>query len=172
MEINEAIENRRSIRKFKQKEVGSKEIREILEAGQLAPSAGNLQARDFILVRREEGKSEISNAANQEFIKEASVIIIVCANKKRSAKKYGERGKELYCIQDADSATQNILLKIHSMGLGSCWIGAFDEEKIKKEFDLPKHIRPVTILPVGYPVEEPKKPLRKNLDELIHKEKW
>lgn len=172
MEFDELVMNRRSIRSFKEKEVGEDEIIEILETAQMSPSAGNLQARDFIVVEKEENKRAIVEASNQEFIQKAPYVIIVCANKERSSKRYGERGRSLYSIQDADAATMVILLKAHSMGLGTCWIGAFNEEKIRKEFEIPKEVRPVTIIPIGYPNREPDPPKRKNLKELIHRKNW
>ncbi|PTD94614.1 nitroreductase [archaeon SCG-AAA382B04] len=172
MELSEAIEKRRSVRSYKEKEIEDEKIREIIEKGQCAPSAGNLQARDFIVVEGKEKKRRIAKAASQKFIEKAPTVIVVCANKRRSAKKYGDRGRNLYAIQDASVATQNMLLTIHAMGVSSCWIGAFDERKVKEILNLPKNVRPITILPVGYSDQNPKPPSRKNLEEVVHKEEW
>lgn len=172
MDLIEAIRDRRSIRSYKNKEVEEEKIKKIIKCGQMAPSAGNLQARDFIVVSKSKNKKEIAEAASQDSIREASVVIVVCANKKRSASRYGERGRTLYAIQDADAATQNMLLTIHSIGLASCWIGAFDEEKVKKTLNIPNEVRPITILPIGYPDKKPTAPSRMDVDEVTHIEKW
>lgn len=170
MELLETIKNRRCIRKFKSKDVEEEKINKILEAANWAPSAGNLQARDFILVRNSEIKEKIAEAAlYQNFINEAPVVIVVCANEKKSSYKYGSRGSELYCIQDATISAQNIMLTAYSLGLGSCWVGAFDENRIREILNIPEYVRPVAIIPIGYPDEIPRAPPR-SLD--LHEDKW
>lgn len=172
MDVEEAIRTRRSIRRFKKNDISDKIVKEILYLGNLAPSAGNLQARDFIIVRDERIKQELVRAAlYQDFIAEAPVVIVVCANLERIAP-YGIRGKTLYCIQDASAAIQNILLAIHSKGLAACWIGAFNENEASNILQLPKHIRPVAIIPIGYADEIPMTPPHIEIDDLIHYEGW
>lgn len=170
MELLEIIKNRRCIRKFKSKEIEEDKINRIMEAAKWAPSAGNLQARDFILVRNPETKEKIAEAAlSQNFISEAPVIIVVCANKKKSSWKYGPRGVELYPIQDAAISAQNILLMAYSLGLGSCWVGAFDEDGLGNILNIPEDVRPVAIIPLGYPDESPIAPPRVSD---LHNEIW
>ena len=114
---------------------------------------------------------DISQAAyGQKNLQEAAIVIVVCADEKRAAESYGDRGKTLYCIQDTAAAIQNILLTACSLGLGSCWIGAFKEEQIKKIINSPKGIRPVALIPIGYPDEAPKARQRRPLSEIMHKE--
>lgn len=155
---------------FSSRSVEGQKLDELLEAAKWAPSAGNMQARDFILVREQKTKEEIAKAAlNQGFISEAPLVIIACANKRKSSKKYGSRGESLYSIQDATIAVQNILLVAHSIALGSCWVGAFDEEKVKEILEIPEGVRPIAIVPIGYPAEDPTPPTRR-ID--VHEEGW
>ncbi len=167
----EAIENRRSMRRFKEKKVSKSDIKILLHSAQMAPSAGNLQAREFIVVSSEEGRKNLARAAlRQEFMREAPITIIVCANLKRSETRYGARSA-LYAIQDATASVMNILLAADSLGLGTCWVGAFDEREVSSLLGLPEHVRPIALVLVGYPDEAPMAPPR--LDEKIeHWEKW
>ena len=95
------------------------------------------------------------------------MVIVVCADEKRSSMGYGIRGKLLYCLQDTAAATQNILLTAHSLGLGSCWVGAFDEESAREALNTPEGVRPVVILPIGYPDETPRQRSRRLLTEIV-----
>lgn len=172
MECLEAIKTRRSVRKFQKKDVDDEVVRKLLEAGNFAPSAGNLQARDFIVVRDEETKLKLAVASyNQMFIAEAPVVIVVVANYPRSMKVYGERGR-IYAEQDASAAIQNILLAAHCMGLASVWVGAYDDEKVSEILGIPSYARPAAILPIGYPAESPRQRKRFNIEEITHWEKW
>lgn len=172
MELKEAILGRRSIRRFGDGDVSEEVVTELIELGHAAPSAGNLQARDFVVVRDQKTKDGLALAAhNQDFIAEAPVVIVVCANMDRIMH-YGKRGITLYCLQDCAAAIQNMLLAIHDMGLGCVWVGAFDESKASNILQLPGHIRPVAILPIGEPVSQPAARKRIPVEDLIHHEKW
>ena len=125
MDVLEAIKGRRSIRAFKSQNVSAEIIEKLVDAARWAPSAGNIQPWEFIIVRKPEIKRRLAQAAlGETFIEEASVVIVVCANENRSFEGYGMRGKTLYCIQDTAAAIQNIHLAAYSLGLGTCWIGA------------------------------------------------
>ncbi|RLI40454.1 nitroreductase family protein, partial [Candidatus Bathyarchaeota archaeon] len=127
----------------------------------------------FIIVRNPEIKRNLVKAAlNQSFIEEAPVVIVVCADEIRSSQGYGVRGKTLYCIQDTAAATQNIHLAAYSLGLGTCWVGAFNEEEARKILEIPQGVRPVAIIPVGYPAEKPPARNRRPLNQIIHYEKF
>jgi nitroreductase len=115
----------------------------------------------------------LSNAAyGQRSLQEASVVIVVCADEKRADESYGARGRSLYCIQDTAAAIENILLTACSIGLGTCWIGAFKEEQIRNVINCPPEIRPVALIPVGYPNESPPARPRRPAGEVVHKEKF
>jgi nitroreductase len=171
MEVFKAIKGRRSIRAFKEQNVSEETIKKLIESATWAPSAGNIQPWEFIIVKERETKKGLSEAAlNQEFLEEAPVLIIVCANEIKSSQRYGTRGTTLYCIQDTAAAIQNIHLTAFSLGLGTCWVGAFDENQAREILHVPKGIRPVAMIPVGYPNEKPKLRERQPLSEIVHSE--
>jgi nitroreductase len=99
-------------------------------------------------------------------------VIVVCADENRSSTRYGKRGEMLYCIQDTAAATQNILLTAYSLGLGACWVGAFNEDEAKKALKTPKGTRPVAIIPVGYPNRTPSERGRRPLNQIVHHEEF
>jgi len=170
-ECLEAIENRRSIRKFKGEKISESDIQTLLHAAHMAPSAGNLQAREFIIVSSEEGRRDLASAAlDQEFVSEAPVVIVVCANTARSESRYMARGT-LYAIQDATASVMNILLAAYSLGLGTCWVGAFDERRVTSLLNLPENVRPIALIPIGHSDEAPTPPPRLG-DKIEHREKW
>lgn len=162
----ETIKERRSIRKFKRKDIPEEHLEKIMEAARWAPSAGNLQSRKFLIVKNPQLKNELSKAAyGQPSIAEAPIVIVACADLERSALGYGERGRNLYCLFDVAASVENMLLEIHELGLGACWIGAFDERLVAGILDIPSTLRPVTLLPVGYPAEKPSPPPRVSIEE-------
>ncbi|HIE33591.1 MAG TPA: nitroreductase family protein [Candidatus Altiarchaeales archaeon] len=170
MDVLDAIKERRSIRRFESIDVEQDKLDKILEAAKWAPSAGNLQARDIIVVRDKDTREKIAKAAlSQGFIADAPVVLVVCANRKMSGSRYGLRGERLYCVQDATAAIQNILLSTFSLGLGSCWVGAFDDNRIREILNMPSEVDPVAIIPIGYPDETPLAPPRRSD---VHEERW
>jgi len=172
--IIDVIKSRRSIRRFKKDvKIPREDLMKILEAGIYAPSAGNRQPWEYIIVEEEDVKIRIAEAAyHQMWITEAPIIIVVCANEVRSASRYGERGRTLYCIQDTAASIQNILLAAHSMGYGTCWVGAFNEDEVKRVLNIPMGVRPVAIIPIGKPDEKPSMPPRIPLERLLHYNKY
>jgi len=173
MEFKKVVEKRRSVRSYTDDKIPKEDIKKIIRIGHMAPSAGNRQARDFIIVEDEKEKEElVDNAYGQSFISEAPWVLVICANKERSAERYGERGRELYSIQDATAAIENMLLAVVDMGYSSCWIGAFEEDKVAEQFDIPEGVRPVALLPVGLPAQKPSKPPKKDTEELTHYGSW
>jgi len=172
MELKEAIEKRRSVRSFIDRDVKIDDIVEILEYANLAPSAGNLQARDFVVVRDDRLRRSLAKAAlDQAFVSEAPIDVVVCANLRRISP-YGARGINLYCIQDSAASIEHILLLALEYGLSTCWVGAFDERRVSKILDLPNYVRPVAIIPIGYPRYIPKPTLRIEIDKLVHTDRW
>jgi nitroreductase len=166
-----AIKQRRSVRAYTREDVSEEEVKKLIEAARWAPSAGNIQPWRFVIVRDAEVKRKLAEAAlNQTFIEEAPVVIVVCTDEARSSQGYGNRGATLYCIQDTAVATQNILLAAHALGLGTCWVGAFREELVKKTLNAPMNMRPVAIIPVGHAAERPRAPSRRSLEEIVHRE--
>jgi len=172
MDVLEAIKGRRSVRAFDgAKDVSEKIVEGLIDAARWAPSAGNVQPWEFIVVRSPEGKKRLAEAAfNQSFIEEASVVIVVCADENRSSEGYGQRGRTLYCIQDTAAAIQNIHLAAYSAGLGTCWVGAFKEEEASEVLNIPRGTRPVAMIPVGYTSKFPSPRSKRPLGEIVHHE--
>jgi len=171
MDILEAIKSRRSIRAFKSQNVPAEIVKNLIDAARWAPSAGNIQPWEFIIIRKPEIKRRLAEAAlGQAFIEEAPVVIVVCANEDRSSQGYGVRGRTLYCIQDTAAAIENILLVACSLGLGTCWVGAFREEEARVTLKVPYGMRPVAIIPVGYPAEAPSPGSRRPINQIVHYE--
>jgi len=171
MDVLEAIKGRRSIRAFQSKEIPEEIVEKLIDMARRAPSAGNIQPWEFIIVRKPEIKRRLAEAAlDQTFIEEAPIVIVVCANENRSSQGYGIRGKTLYCLQDTAAATQNILLAAYSFGLGTCWIGAFREEEAREILEIPYGVRPIAIIPIGYPAEAPPPPSRRPINQIVHYE--
>ena len=173
MEVFEAIKGRRSIRAFQNRDIPPEMVDRLIDAARWAPSAGNIQPWEFIIVREPETRRKLAEAAlEQTFIEEAPVVIVVCADENRSSQGYGTRGKTLYCLQDTAAATQNIHLAAYALGLGTCWVGAFREDEAKKILNIPSGVRPVAIIPVGYPAEKPQPRNRRPINQIIHYESF
>lgn len=172
MDLIECFEKRRSVRGFTDEEVPDELIDNALLVANMAPSAGNLQARDFIVVRNAGTRTGLAAAAHDlKFVAEAPVVIVCCANHDRIID-YGPRGRDLYCLQDVAASIENMLLYFAAQGYGSCWVGAFDENRVSEALGLPDHSRPVAMLPVGRPKREWAKPPRVGIDGLVHRERW
>lgn len=151
-DVFEVIDQRWSCRAFQPESLDDEVIERLLGAMIRAPSAGNRQPWHFHVVTDESVKRGLADAAyGQEFVAEAPVVIVVCAVASESAAVYAERGRELYCIQDTAAAIENLLLAAESLGLGTCWIGAFDESRASGVLELPSGRRPVGMVPVGKP---------------------
>jgi len=170
MDFFELVRNRRSVRKFKREEpVSDKDIRKILEAAVEAPTAGNEQCWRFFVLRDPEIKKRIATeAGHQLFIDQAPVAIVVAADLDVASRKYGDRGRNTYALQDTAAAVENILLAAGALGYGSCWVGAFEEKVAARILDLPESVRPLAIIPIGIP-DEPTgpKPARRKLEEVV-----
>ncbi|EKQ52621.1 MAG: nitroreductase [Methanobacterium sp. Maddingley MBC34] len=171
MEIFETISQRRSIRRFKKEDIHESLILKIIQAGVWAPSAGNLQSWELVLVKNPQSREKLSEAAYmRDFISQAPVVMVPCVNLRVSGAIYGNRGVELYSIQDVSCAVENMLLMAHALGLGACWVGAFDEQQVTNLLGTPSYVRPVALVPMGYPDEKPYPPPRRDLDDFLHYE--
>ncbi|MGD0994898.1 MAG: nitroreductase family protein [Candidatus Bathyarchaeia archaeon] len=170
MDVLDAIRTRKSVRKYLEKTLEKDKLLAILDAGRLAPSASNRQEWRFVIVRDYEKKRKLAEAANnQSFVGEASIVIVACAE----TDKYVMRcGQACYPI-DVAIALDHITLAAVELGLGTCWIGAFDENEVKQILDIPAEIRVVALLPLGYPYDSSvanKK--RLSLNEIVKYEHW
>jgi len=167
MNVFDCIFNRRSTRSFTKEHVDDKLIGVMLHAATHAPSAGNTQDWMFIVVKDQEIKDKLADAAlKQDFMKRAPIIIVVCMDKEKVAMHYGKRGEALYGVQDTAAATMAMLLAAEALGLKTCWVGAFDEDRVGHVLELPNEVRPMAIVPVGYSTETPIKPGRIDFENL------
>src|SRR4030042_995737 len=173
MNVFDAVTTWVPVKKFDKKPVDDKLIGVMLYMATHAESAGNLQGWEFIIVKDDATKEKLYKAAlKQDQIKSAPVCIVVCADLKKFSLKYHERGEFLYSIQDTSSAVTIILLTATSLGLGSDWIRAFDEDSVKDILELPDEIRPVGIIPLGYAKERVKRDERIPFDRLTWYDKY
>jgi nitroreductase len=184
MDIIEAIITRRSIRRFSDRSVSDALLQSLFEAVRLAPSWANMQCWRFIVVKSADQKEKISELSFVESffspkgykanpakkgIAEAPVVIVACADPNHS----GVLWNQHYYMTDVGIAAQTLMIAAHGMGLGTVFVGVFDEEKIKSLLGIPENVRIVGIFPLGYPKDEKKEgPPRKTLDEIVFHEKW
>lgn len=160
MKVFEAVKERRSIRNFQKRDIPDEIIDKLIDSLIWAPSAGNLQARKFYFVRGEKIKGKLIAAAlNQSFIAEAPLVIVGCTDS-RVSNRYGDRGVNLYSIQDVAVSIMGMMLVAHENGLGTVWVGAFREGEVHDILDMPDNLRPVAIVPIGYPTKIPSAPKR------------
>jgi nitroreductase len=168
MEFSELIEERRSIRAYQQREVEEEKLRKVLHAASRAPSAGDLQAYQIVVARDPRARRSLAGAAyDQLFVGEAPVVLVFVASPSRSAVRYGSRGKNLYCVQDATIACAYAQLAAHDLGLGACWVGAFSEQMARESVGVAADEVPVALLPIGYPAERPQPTPRRRLSDTI-----
>jgi len=170
MNVSDAIRTRKSVRSYLPRQVEDEKLTAVLEAARLAPSAGNRQEWRFVIVRDAETRRRIAEAANnQTFIGEAPAVIVACAE---------TDGRIMMCGQacypiDVAIALDHIALAAVEHGLGTCWIGAFNEEKVKQILSIPEKIRVVELMPIGYATDpSPVEKKRLSLDAIVKHEHW
>ena len=170
MDVYEAIAKRKSVRSFKDEEIRDEIISRVLEAARLAPSASNRQEWRFIVVRDQVMRKKLAEAAGgQKFVGEAPVVLACCAETDEHVMACGQL---CYPI-DVAIAMDHITLCAAVEGLGTCWIGAFEEEPVKQLLGIPSPVRVVGLLPVGYPKESSTdKKKRLTLEEIVKYERW
>lgn len=173
MDILELIKSRRTIKEFLPKFVSWDQLSKILDAARHAPSSGNLQNWKFIVIIETGLKKQLAEAALQQYeIINAGALVVVCAEPEKAERYYGLRGERLYTTQNCAAAIQNMLLEAHSLGLGTRWIGAFEEEMVKRLLNIPEDARPQALIAIGYPKEIPPKPPKLPLESLLYFDSW
>lgn len=169
MELEKAIQKRRSVRKFDiKKKPDWRNIIECIDSARYAPMAGNNYTLKFIMIDDEKKIEKISESCQQPFISEAKFVVVVCSNPSRTENLYGESGK-VFCRQQAGAAIENFLLSIEEFGLATCWVGSFVEEQIKKELGIPDNVNIEGVFPIGYEAEKPRvKHAKIELDRILY----
>jgi nitroreductase len=173
LEFAEVLKQRHSMRMFTRQPVEAEKLQRLLEMTNTAPSAYNLQSYEAFVVKDPTKKVALSAAAfdqsfaRQNFISEAPLVLVFCADPSRAGGRYGSRGADLYGLQDATIAATFAHLAAVDLGLSSVWVGAFDEAKVAEILGI-SGLRPVTMLPVGYPGTEARATARRGLREVFH----
>lgn len=172
MELFEVIHKRRSIRKFKPEPVARSDLKRILEAGRLAPSGGNRQPWYFIVVRDLEIKKALSKVANnQKFIADADTVVVALGEPRIPTKLlYKLSSTRIPHMQDPMIAIEHMVLAATALGYGTCWIGAFNEDEVKRLLKIPENLVVIALLPIGVPDESPSPRPRKAFKEIFFKD--
>jgi nitroreductase len=169
MDVHEAIRKRRSIREYRDTPVPEDVLRRVMDAARLAPSAKNRQEWRFIVVRDPAVKRKVVEATNnQVFAGTAPLILVFCSTEDEYTMKNGQKGGPV----DASIALSYVTLAATEEGLGTCWLGSYSEEKVKKALDIPKRARVVGMTPLGYPAEDPPARTRKRFEEVVSFDRW
>ena len=170
MEFTKVISDRKSIRKYDTaKPVPEDVLNRVLDAGRLAPSACNIQPSHFIVIKDPAVKEKLKEAYPREWFWTAPVIIVGCVDVKSAYKR--KDGKDFSEV-DITIAIDHLILAAENEGLGTCWIGAFDNAKSREILNVPEHVNIVAMTPIGYPAESPSARTRKRLGEIVHKDRW
>lgn len=173
MDFLTVIKKRSMCRKYQSRDVPETTIDKLLDLARRFPSAGHTQPQEFIIIRDQKIKNALGKAAvNQMYLAKAPVVIVVVSDTQRSASRYGARGVNFYSLIDGAFASMLILLSAVNEGLGAAFVGAFNDEKVQNILDLPGHVRPIGIIPLGYCAEGPHVLTRRAKDEIIHHERW
>lgn len=165
----ETVRHRHSVRHYRSDvPVGKEKLHAILEMACAAPSAGDLQSYRIYVALSEADRRALSRAAGgQEFLAEAPVCLAFCADGERAANKYGERGRDLFAVQDATIAATYAQLATVAAGLASAWVGSFDEQEVRRILDIGANLLPVALVAIGYAAELPELTPRRPLDEVV-----
>lgn len=171
METSMCMRTRASVRSFRPDDVPDALVAEILSEAAEGPCAGNIQEWRFVVVKNPGNRMRLAQAAfEQAAVAKAPACIVVCADLKEIGTAYGERGQNLFSVQDAACAAYGIMLSAWDRGIGSCWVGSFNEQKVRDILVLPSHVRPLAIIPMGYPASPPAKQKRKDLSQVLRRE--
>jgi len=169
MEFTERIKERYSVRGYKDDPVEEGELQQILEAARLAPTAANLQPFQLIIIHTEGRKEELRRIYNRDWFVQAPLIIVACSI---PSKAWVRRDKANYGVVDVAIVMDHIILEAANLGLGTCWVGAFDPQATREILNLPEGVDPIVMTPLGYPDAPPRPTERKPLDELVRYESW
>ncbi len=165
----ETVRHRHSVRSYQSDiPVEQEKLHAIIETACSAPSAGDLQAYSITVISDPDKRQALANAAQQQnFIAEAPICLVFCTDNQRSAKKFGDRGAELYAIQDATIAAAYAQLAVVAAGMASTWVGYFNEQQVQQIIGESEKLTPIAMLSLGYPAELPEPTTRRRLDDIV-----
>jgi nitroreductase len=161
MDFMDVVRNRRSIRRYRPDPIPEDALMEVLEAGRLAPSGSNKQPWHFVIVKTKEVKEAMGIP---DWAADAPVVLVVCGDPEVS---------ETWNVVDPTIAMEHMILAATSLGLGTCWIGRLGrDEQVKDVLGIPGHLKVIAVTPMGYPDESPPPKDRKNLEQIVHNDKF
>ncbi|MES0278640.1 MAG: nitroreductase family protein [Dehalococcoidales bacterium] len=171
MEFLELARQRYSVRAYKSIPVEGEKLEKVLEAARLAPTACNLQPFQLIVIHTKGREAELRRIYSESWFVQAPIVICACAIPSQS---WNRRDGKNYCIVDVTIAMDHLILAAADMGLGTCWIGAFNPEDARKILGLPDDVEPIAFTPLGYPDDQPGHlhKSRKSINELVRYERW
>ena len=173
VDLLELIKSRRNIKFFTPKFVSWEKISRIIDAGRHAPSCGNIQNWKFIVVAEPAAKQAVAESCYDQYdIVNAFCLIVIIMEPDKAERYYGVRGGSLYTPQNCGAVVQNMLLEAHSLGLGSSWIGSFDESELRSLLGVPEEARPQAVIPIGYPREIPDRPPKYPMETVTYFGSW
>lgn len=169
MQFTEVIKKRYSVRAYKPDPVEDDKLKQVLEAARLAPTAANRQAFQLIVINTAGRGEELRRIYNSAWFVQAPIVICACSTLEPA---WVSREGKSYCDVDVAIAMDHLILAAADLGLGTCWIGAFNPAVTREVLGLPDEVEPIAFTPLGYPDDEPRPKKRKPLDELIRYEHW
>ena len=160
-------------RSFEDRDLPEEKVDAILDAARRFPSAGHTQPQEFVVVRDAALKDALGRAAlEQMFLADAPVVIAVVSDTERSAARYGRRGVEFYSVLDGGLASMLVLLAALDEGLGAAFVAAFDDDEVAEILGLPRHVRPIGLIGLGYCAEGPSRHRRRPTEDIVHLERY
>ena len=170
MDFTQLISHRYSVRKYKEQPVENEKLLRVMEAARMAPTAVNFQPFHLLVFQEKDKLKQMAEIYQRDWIKSAPVIILACADHSQSWKRSSD-GKDSADI-DVAIAVDHMTLQAAELGLGTCWVCNFEVERCADILDLPAHIEPLVMLPLGYPADTAREKKRKELNEIVHWEKF
>jgi len=175
MELDKAIQSRKSVKKYSSKKPDWRDIIECIDACRFTPMAGNIYSLKFIIVSNKTKINKLAEASQQDFISNAQYVVVVCSETLKTLNSYEKRG-EIYLRQQAGAAIQNFLLSVEQKGLSTCWVGHFIEYLIKETLKIPEGVNVEAIFPIGYELKmkgvQTRKKTKIDLDKVLYFEKY
>ena len=173
MDIFDVIQKRRSVRKFLEVPLDWEHVGQIIEAGRMAPTAGNVQDVRFCVVLDPGTREKIAEACYQQYwMSKAPVHIVVGVETQKTEAFYGHRGKEVYAAQNAAAATMSMVLAAEALGLSTCWVAAFEDHQLKRAIGMPDNVQAHCVIPLGFADETPREPIKFSIETVVYLNSW
>jgi len=169
MEFMELVKKRYSCRSYKSDPIENDKLKQVLEAAQLAPTACNLQPFQLVVIHTKGREAELRRIYSSSWFTQAPLVICACGMLSES---WRRRDGKNYWEVDVTIAMDHLILAATSLGLGTCWVGAFNPNAAREILGLPDNVEPIAFTPLGYPADSPRRKSRKPLDEIVRYERW